>query len=285
MKKILIVLFALALVGCQQSGIIDQVNTPLSIQEAKRVALSHGFIKESDAKFLVEELVDFDPAYYLFVINYHDKNHLYKIETRSGKILVSSNNETEASISKELAAIVEQKNEHQHQNTNQNTNENNNSQQNETQQKTETPPASKNINKEKALEIALKDSGLKRSNITKLEIKEKVSNKVKVFEIEFYHNQYEYEYYIAISNGKIIKKEIEYEGKLHNNNEISIAQAKQLALSRVKGANNNHIKIKEDYEDGRLVYEGKIRYSGYEYEFEIDAKSGIFLEWEMEVLH
>ncbi|MFA5693179.1 MAG: PepSY domain-containing protein [Acholeplasmataceae bacterium] len=280
MKKFLIILFALALVGCQQSGIIEQVNTPLSIQEAKRVALSHGFIKESDAKFLVEELVDFDPAYYLFVINYHDKNHLYKIETRSGKILVSSDSETEESISKELAAIVEQKNEHQHENTN----ENNNSHQNETQQKTETPPASKNINKEKALEIALKDSALKRSSITKLEIKEKVSNKVKVFEVEFYYNQYEYEYYISISDGKIIKKEIEYEGKLHNNNEISMAQAKQLALSRVKGANNNHIKIKEDYEDGRLVYEGKIRFSGYEYEFEIDAKSGIFLEWEMEVL-
>lgn len=280
MKKFLIILFALALVGCQQSGIIEQVNTPLSIQEAKRVALSHGFIKESDAKFLVEELVDFDPSYYLFVINYHDKNHLYKIETRSGKILVSSDSETEESISKELAAIVEQKNEHQHENTN----ENNNSHQNETQQKTETPPASKNINKEKALEIALKDSALKRSSITKLEIKEKVSNKVKVFEVEFYYNQYEYEYYISISDGKIIKKEIEYEGKLHNNNEISMAQAKQLALSRVKGANNNHIKIKEDYEDGRLVYEGKIRFSGYEYEFEIDAKSGIFLEWEMEVL-
>lgn len=280
MKKFLIILFALALVGCQQSGIIEQVNTPLSIQEAKRVALSHGFIKESDAKFLVEELVDFDPAYYLFVINYHDKNHLYKIETRSGKILVSSDSETEESISKELAAIVEQKNEHQHENTN----ENNNSHQNETQQKTETPPASKNINKEKALEIALKDSALKRSSITKLEIKEKVSNKVKVFEVEFYYNQYEYEYYISISDGKIIKKEIEYEGKLHNNNEISMAQAKQLSLSRVKGANNNHIKIKEDYEDGRLVYEGKIRFSGYEYEFEIDAKSGIFLEWEMEIL-
>ena len=81
------------------------------------------------------------------------------------------------------------------------------------------------------------------------------------------------------------QKEIEYKGTLDNSKQITFAQAKALALAKVSGANDNHIKIKEDYEDGRKVYEGKIIYNGYEYEFEIDANSGIFLEWEVERLH
>ena len=106
-----------------------------------------------------------------------------------------------------------------------------------------------------------------------------------MIEVEFYHNNYEYEYYIVVADGSIMKKEIEYKGTLDNSKQITFAQAKALALAKVSGANDNHIKIKEDYEDGRKVYEGKIIYNGYEYEFEIDANSGIFLEWEVERLH
>ena len=66
-----------------------------------------------------------------------------------------------------------------------------------------------------------------------------------------------------------------------NRNYIGIDKARAIALSRVKGANNSHVKkIKLDYDDGRPVYEGEIRYKGWEYEFEIDAITGRVLEWE-----
>ncbi len=66
-----------------------------------------------------------------------------------------------------------------------------------------------------------------------------------------------------------------------NKNYIGIDKARAIALSRVKGSNNSHVKkIKLDYDDGRAVYEGEIRYKGWEYEFEIDAITGRVLEWE-----
>ena len=42
------------------------------------------------------------------------------------------------------------------------------------------------------------------------------------------------------------------------------------------------MEFKQDYDDGRLIYEGKIIYNNREYEFEIDAATGAVLDWESE---
>lgn len=63
---------------------------------------------------------------------------------------------------------------------------------------------------------------------------------------------------------------------------ISQDQAVQIALERVPGATEQNMRIKLDYDDGRYVYEGEIRYNYREYDFEIDANSGTILEWSEE---
>ncbi len=69
-------------------------------------------------------------------------------------------------------------------------------------------------------------------------------------------------------------------------NVISEERAKQLALAQVPGASeSNFRKFKQDYDDGRLEYEGEIYYNGMEYEFEIDAYSGAFRNWDSEPIH
>ena len=60
---------------------------------------------------------------------------------------------------------------------------------------------------------------------------------------------------------------------------ISLEDAKQSALDRVPGATENDIRIQIETENGRYVYEGEIRYNQMEYDFEIDANTGEFLEW------
>ena len=57
-------------------------------------------------------------------------------------------------------------------------------------------------------------------------------------------------------------------------------KARQIALALVPGAGTEHIRLKLDYDDGRALYEGDIRYGGQEYEFELDAASGAVLKWE-----
>ena len=39
------------------------------------------------------------------------------------------------------------------------------------------------------------------------------------------------------------------------------------------------MRIRLDRDDGREVYEGEVYYDRTEYEFEIDASTGSFLEW------
>lgn len=63
---------------------------------------------------------------------------------------------------------------------------------------------------------------------------------------------------------------------------VSLEKATNLALNRVSGATENDIRIKLDYDDGYYVYEGEILYGQKEYEFEIDANTGTFLEWSEE---
>lgn len=63
---------------------------------------------------------------------------------------------------------------------------------------------------------------------------------------------------------------------------VSLEKATALALSRVSGATKNDIQIELDYDDGYYVYEGEILYGQKEYEFEIDANTGTFLEWSEE---
>ena len=56
---------------------------------------------------------------------------------------------------------------------------------------------------------------------------------------------------------------------------ISEAEAKQIALSEVVGADISHIsKFNKDKDDGRDEYDVEIIYDGYEYDFEISAKDG-----------
>lgn len=63
---------------------------------------------------------------------------------------------------------------------------------------------------------------------------------------------------------------------------ISMDDASQSALARVPGASAQDLKIELDYDDGYYKYEGDIIYDQKEYEFEIDANTGDFLEWKEE---
>lgn len=308
MKKYLIsmVLILMVLSGCNAMKPEDQTllqkDANITLKEAKDIALTHAALAQDNVNFEVEEMVDGEPSYYLLVIKAPDKNFVYKVEVTSGKILLSSHEESDADIADMLETLVKPKDDPSSSNpdepvSNQPTEKEpepskpnqkpaNPAPDQPQDNKTETDPREiKNVTRDLALQIALKDAGLSQSAINRLEIERDREHNIDVFEVEFIHGDYKYEYDIAIADGKLIKKEIEYRFKVTGDGEISMAHAKELALARVVGANENHISIKKDYDDGRIEYEGRIIYDGYEYEFEIDGHTGIFLEWEMKLLY
>lgn len=88
------------------------------------------------------------------------------------------------------------------------------------------------------------------------------------------------------TNGQHRNGEHEHSGNAQNtqaNVQLTMDDASKLALDRVPGASTQDLKIELDYDDdGYYKYEGDIIYNQKEYEFEIDANTGDFLEWKEE---
>ena len=63
---------------------------------------------------------------------------------------------------------------------------------------------------------------------------------------------------------------------------LEAAKAAALEKAGLKDTEVNWGRVHEDYEDGRLVYEGKFFHESEEYEFEADAVTGEIISWERE---
>lgn len=140
------------------------------------------------------------------------------------------------------------------------------------------PSSGKAVDQSEAEAIALRSAGLGRDDVGNLAVKSDYEDGRSVFEIDFFTASCLYEAVIDKATGTVL----EYQEEMITGNaaELSIADAAALALSRVKGATEDDIHIKLDYDGKRPVYEGVVRYDGMEYEFEIDAVTGRFTGWE-----
>lgn len=176
---------------------------------------------------------------------------------------------------------------------------------------------SADIGKDKAAEIAFEDAGLTESDVTRLRVSRDRDDGEDVYDVEFTGGNTEYDYEILASNGEILSVDYEelpaanpadqggqqkqaepqgaeaqgqtgsqgQEGNAQLGSadvQITLEEASKLALDRVPGASVQDLKIELDYDDGRQKYEGDIIYDQKEYEFEIDANTGDFLEWKEE---
>lgn len=112
-----------------------------------------------------------------------------------------------------------------------------------------------------------------------------------VYDVEFFTpGGKEYDYEIDAYTGAVISYDYDaeyvYPQGGSGSGSITAEQARQIALGRVPGATAADIReFETDYDDGALKYEGKIIYNGMEYEFEIDAYSGLVREWSVEPFH
>lgn len=148
----------------------------------------------------------------------------------------------------------------------------------------------KKITKAKAKSIALKHAGVSASKATFVKAKLDYEDGRRVYEIEFYSGNTEYDYEILASNGKIISydKDIEnYEIPRKNTSSstyIGKAKAKSIALkdAGVSASSATFTKTKLDYEDGIRVYEIEFYTNSAEYEYEISAKTGKIRDMDVE---
>lgn len=147
------------------------------------------------------------------------------------------------------------------------------------------PASAKDIGEAAAKQIALEHAGVAEADASHLWVSRDYDDGRLEYEVEFFSGSKEYDYDIDAADGSILSfdSETEFAGKKTAGSEgISLEQAKKIALAKVPGADDSHIRIEKDRDDGQLLYEGKIVYSGVEYEFEISAVDGSVLDWEID---
>ena len=144
------------------------------------------------------------------------------------------------------------------------------------------------ISENEAKSIALKDAGITEGQTSGIRVKLERDDGVQQYEVEFYAGDKEYDYEIDAVTGNILNKDMDIEDDFQKSGtsdaSISEGEARKIALNEVSGAGENDIRIHQDKDDGRTIYEGTIIYKERKYEFEIDANSGKILEWEEESL-
>ena len=88
---------------------------------------------------------------------------------------------------------------------------------------------------------------------------------------------------LGVSVAVNAKSRNKYNRNITSNSYIGVNRAMNIALKKVPGASNSHVKkIHLDRENGRMVYEGEIYYNVQEYEFDIDAVTGDIVKWKVD---
>lgn len=144
------------------------------------------------------------------------------------------------------------------------------------------PSASGDIGSEKAKEIALNHAGVSSSQAVFLYAETDYDDGRKVYEVEFYSGNKEYDYEIDASTGTIVSCDYDaerYAPQQTSGDYIGEAKAKAIVESKA-GSSGTYREFKLERDDGRMVYEGELRVGRTEYDFKIDAVSGAVLEWE-----
>lgn len=147
--------------------------------------------------------------------------------------------------------------------------------------------SSNDIGAEKAKSIALKHAGVAASDAAFIYAKPDYENGLRVYDVEFFSGNKEYDYEIDAATGNIVSfdQDIEWYYQAQANTDIGAEEAKSIALKRagVAAADTVFINTELDYDDGMRVYEVEFFSGNKEYDYEIDAASGAILSFDFDV--
>lgn len=149
------------------------------------------------------------------------------------------------------------------------------------------------IGVEAAKSAAFAHAGLDTSQVTMGEVDFDYEDGCMVYELEFYANGAEYEYDIDASTGAVVKSSREGgwsggggtgSGGTVDRGEAA-AQSAALAHAGVSQEQAESLRVKRDFDHGRVEYEVEFWVGATEYEYKIDGSTGAVLEQEQKTHH
>ncbi|MFV0519493.1 MAG: PepSY domain-containing protein [Lachnospirales bacterium] len=238
-------------------------STSIDETRAKEIALTHAGQNEADVTFIKSKIDNedgrkvYDVEFYVGNVEYD-----YEIDSATGDV-VSFDSDIESYGA--------------------NTTSNNES--------TTTSTDSTSIDETRAKEIALTHAGQNEADATFIKSKIDSEDGRKVYDVEFYVGNIEYDYEIDSATGDVVS----FDSDIENYNSttattsgdgtvIDETSAKEIALTHA-GLNEsdvNFIKFEIDYEDGIQVYDIEFNVGRTEYNYELDAQTGDIREYDMD---
>ncbi len=231
----------------------QQSGNIISGDKAKEIALNHAGLKVSDVKIVKVKL------------NYNSNVKYYEVE------FYNSNKEYDYEINATTGAIISFDYDIE----------------NWTHPTTSTDTTTA-ITVEKAKEITLNHAGLKSSDVSFIKAQLDYDDGVKVYEIEFYNSNKEYDYEINATTGAIVSFDYDVENWTRPTTSttatITSEKAKEIAFNHagVSAANVYGLKVELDTDDGQKEYEVEFKSGRIEYEYKINANTGAIISYDSE---
>ena len=239
----------------------------ITADEAKNIALAHAKLAQKDVTFVKAEL-ETDNNRLIYDVDFYSGNveYDYDIDAVTGEIISSDLDIENYNIPTQTTAA---------------------------QQETAAPAA--DIGVERAKEIALAHAGLSNDKVSFVKAQLDNEDGVKVYDIEFYSGNVEYDYEISVADGTIISADQDIENysipapastaapTVSQTSEISAEKAKQIALSHAGVGAATFTNVELDIDDGIKVYEIEFKVGNVEYEYDINASNGAIIKSSSEI--
>ena len=137
-----------------------------------------------------------------------------------------------------------------------------------------------------AVSIALSDAGLSEDEVTIEDVEKGTEQGASVYEIEFWTDEKDYEYDIAVADGEIVKVSWEYSEPYADGKQINQTQARNIAVADA-GVNENKTSFRKNRngtEKGVPVYEFEFEDDTAEYKYDIAKQGGEILSYSRTIL-
>ena len=155
----------------------------------------------------------------------------------------------------------------------------------------QTPPVSSapegevaagEISREEALAIALDNADVPESDAYNVKNETDSDNGIPLYDIEFETNYGDYDFEVAIADGRIVGADYEVDEEWLDalgGSPVTAEEAASIVAGKIPGASAADVSVREESGDGRGRYEGDLFLDGMKYEFEIDPQTGRIFDW------
>lgn len=133
-----------------------------------------------------------------------------------------------------------------------------------------------------ALAIALENAGVDEQDIYNVKVEQDGDNGIPIYDIEFETDYGDYDFEVAIADGRIVGADYEVDEEWLDTlggSPVDQDGVRQLVAAKVPGASAQDVQVWEEGGDGRGRYEGELYHDNMKYEFEVDPRTGRIFDW------